>query len=578
MNDSFEQDLWVNDTITDFIFPSKYLPACFKNDNIFQNIEIIKQSYTNLDELLNIYFEYDGNKIKNFRTIVNKIYRSKKGTEPINFIISKPVGGARTLSICNPLVFIPFHLYIIENHVKVLSEQISDDNNYLSNSRYKFENEILSTNCTYEEFLSGEYEKYYLNYFLITDYSTAQRNNVLMSNGSYYCLKMDISNFYNNIYSHMISWNLMDNSNRTLFENIDSLSRTLNMNETKGILTGPYTSSLISELIMSKIDVEIKKECKKLNVYCVRYCDDYCFYCNSKETLSEKIMPFLEKKMMEYRLDINPHKTAIIEFPFFNSLYDIKGKTTSLLEYLNSDNYDEFEKVEKIISSLDFEIKRKTTSCNYLLKALFSSFKYRFSDNNNLVILIDYLINLMFKYDFLSKSISDLILRLILDNNPDKEFIVEKWITKRNEIGFNVKSVTDIFLIYMIIKLNVSTEKINDYMLKALYYDDICSILVFEYFIRNNLISTYKEEMKCYLSLIPKYLNSNFDSHDPYLIYYSRYWLFLYINFTKWNLEDVSGFKQYLKDFDFLDSSNILFNDDKLEILRIMKDFYHFDI
>ncbi|UKI27162.1 MAG: hypothetical protein L6V91_00270 [Bacilli bacterium] len=66
------------------------------------------------------------------------------------------------------------------------------------------------------------------------------------------------------------------------------MNRTLNRNETKGIVIGPYTSSLLSEIIISKVDRNIIQKCKEKDISFVRFCDDYDFFIQIQKESLEK--------------------------------------------------------------------------------------------------------------------------------------------------------------------------------------------------------------------------------------------------------------------------------------------------
>lgn len=81
---------------------------------------------------------------------------------------------------------------------------------------------------------------------------------------------MDINRFYGSIYSHSIPWAalgkteaLKQHKAKTLDKHwsseLDRLVRACNRNQTIGIPIGPDTSRVVSELVLSRIDHELKK-------------------------------------------------------------------------------------------------------------------------------------------------------------------------------------------------------------------------------------------------------------------------------------------------------------------------------
>ncbi len=79
-------------------------------------------------------------------------------------------------------------------------------------------------------------------------------------------------------------------------------------NETIGIPIGPDTSSVICELILSRIDKELEK------YKYLRFIDDYKCYCKSKDEADEFILK-VSKELEKYNLRLNPKKTQIVELP-----------------------------------------------------------------------------------------------------------------------------------------------------------------------------------------------------------------------------------------------------------------------
>lgn len=557
--------------ITEFIFPSKYLPEIFSNDDVLANLDTI---YTNLgttDQIINKTFEYTNRKIGRFQTAQNAVYSAPKGVEPISFTISKANRGARSISIANPIVLLLLHKYILDNHEVILFEQEDENEYYVSNSRFEYNEDTIGFHDVYgngdeEEIILYEETEKSINQ---PDFITSAKNYLTKSNGSYYRLEMDISNFFNSIYSHMISWDLKDISNKVIFENLDILNRTLNQNETKGILIGPYTSNLFSEIILSKTDKKIKEICQKYEVYYVRYCDDYFFYSDSKEIL-EIIIDEVTASLLEYKFDINPSKTKIEEFPFYVSRIKVKDDCRELENAINKHSLqedekikdeDELELVETIIEYLEKNISSERSFCNYMLKCLISKLDYKFKFKINAEILLDYLMNSMLKYDYFSKNISNLILKIFNSNELENEKIVTKWISKKQKLLKRQKNISNIFMASIILKLNITNDIFDNYLIENFNSNDLIPILIIEYMLKHNKIKKFKKVVQEYLKSMDNDLKARYNGAHQIHAYHSKYWLILYTNFTKWNLHTRLGFKPILKKYnldDLATDENIL--------------------
>lgn len=137
--------------------------------------------------------------------------------------------------------------------------------------------------------------------------------------------KIDITNFYNSIYTHTISWAwikdrieaLKDSSTyKELGTRIDKLFQYANDKRTNGIPVGPVVSDLIVEIILSERDTVISKKIKDLNIEFVatRFKDDYRFLCHSEENC-RSIIKIVVEVLNDFNLQVNEKKTNIELLP-----------------------------------------------------------------------------------------------------------------------------------------------------------------------------------------------------------------------------------------------------------------------
>ena len=131
-------------------------------------------------------------------------------------------------------------------------------------------------------------------------------------------VEADISSCFPSIYSHALVWAIAgkedakrDKQNTDIYYNeLDTVSRYLKNNETNGLLIGPHTSNLLSEIILSAVDDKLVD--KKYNY--VRYIDDYCCYVKSEDE-ANKFLLDLNHYLRDYELSINVKKTKITRLP-----------------------------------------------------------------------------------------------------------------------------------------------------------------------------------------------------------------------------------------------------------------------
>lgn len=140
--------------------------------------------------------------------------------------------------------------------------------------------------------------------------------------GKRFRVHSDISSCFHSIYSHSIPWAAIGFNNAKKqyssrsrgqaqwFDNLDKYQRKSKRNETQGIAIGPATSSIIVELILGCVDRVLLDDGFEFR----RYIDDYVCYCETYES-AQKFIQQLGKELGKYKLNLNLHKTKVIELP-----------------------------------------------------------------------------------------------------------------------------------------------------------------------------------------------------------------------------------------------------------------------
>lgn len=137
---------------------------------------------------------------------------------------------------------------------------------------------------------------------------------------SRYLVKADICRFYHSIYTHSIFWAMhskpegKDEGDRKgkLGDILDKLFRNLADKQTVGIPIGPDCSQIIAEMILCRIDGELKERFGKLN--CFRFLDDYEIAVES-EAEANNVLCELQNLLGEQELELNSLKTGIYKLP-----------------------------------------------------------------------------------------------------------------------------------------------------------------------------------------------------------------------------------------------------------------------
>ncbi len=136
--------------------------------------------------------------------------------------------------------------------------------------------------------------------------------------GAQYVVRADISACYPSIYTHSIPWAIhgktkaKQNRSLTLPGNLlDSVTQGTRDGQTNGLLIGPDTSSVISEIILTKIDAMMQSRGYRRFS---RYIDDYTFYARTHQE-AEQFIHQLGLSLREYELVLNERKTSILPMP-----------------------------------------------------------------------------------------------------------------------------------------------------------------------------------------------------------------------------------------------------------------------
>ncbi len=240
-------------------------------------------------------------------------------TSPLLFSIYKSENARRRMSIPNPMSYIRIVNRIVSNESEL---QTIFDKSQISLTKPS-PNQKDTQKRAYNRISNSQIE-------------TRYANEKLFSNNTY-CIKIDISNFFDSIYTHSVSWAIhtkdiakREKKNNQLLGNIiDTALQNMNDKQTHGILVGNAVSRIISEIILCDIDDKISK--KFPNIGICRYVDDYSFYISEKESTSA-IISFVRNQLLEYDLVLNEAKTKIIQAPFIlerSGIDEIKSITTT---------------------------------------------------------------------------------------------------------------------------------------------------------------------------------------------------------------------------------------------------------
>lgn len=216
--------------------------------------------------------------------------------------------------------------------------------------RTHYEN-LSSENATLEEY-SKEYENL-RSFFVYKDYSNIYK--FYESYKYHRCekkynklLKLDISKCFDSIYTHSLSWALINKdgvkesiklSEKTFAGRFDKLMQQINYNETNGIIIGPEFSRIFAELILQSVDKAVQQQllkdkhknlAHKVDYEIFRYVDDYFIFFNEDST-KDSILEVLQLSLKEYKLYLNSAKAITYEKPIITEISMAKERIRTLL-------------------------------------------------------------------------------------------------------------------------------------------------------------------------------------------------------------------------------------------------------
>ncbi|WP_455543051.1 hypothetical protein [Intestinibacter sp.] len=235
------------------------------------------------------------NTIRHFVNISNLLYPNDLSTfsindlcwtRPISFRIRKDDNLYRTIKIPNILSFVrAYHYY---------KELPNFDNTHLLDEEHK----RLFANITTGDFSAGTYDNQ-----LNEDFS-----NLCIYD---YLLRLDISEYYDRIYTHNLDLDSQSLEDRVLAG--------LNFGRTGGILMGNYISLYFAEYILSKISSDIEKKLIDLNVDCTfnYFSDDFYFFCNESD--KEQIINIFDSVLEKHDFRRKKEKLLLWDYEKYNS-------------------------------------------------------------------------------------------------------------------------------------------------------------------------------------------------------------------------------------------------------------------
>jgi hypothetical protein len=226
----------------------------------------------------------------------------------------------------------------------------------------------------------------------------------------------DISSCYHSIYSHSLPWAaigfreskalLKGNAKKDHWsECLDTYTRKSKRNETLGVAIGPASSNIVVELILGRVDQELRE----LGFKFKRYIDDYICNTDTYEE-AEAFLNILGKKLNGYKLNLNLHKTKIVDLPEPRTDGWVSDLAGCLPSNFISDNYERRKyTLLEVVNYLDRAVRlNKVTPDGSVLKYAIKSIVGDINEHS-LSDVLDYTINLAWHFPLILPLLDSLL-------------------------------------------------------------------------------------------------------------------------------------------------------------------------
>lgn len=392
---------------------------------------------------------------------------------------------------------------------------------------------------------------------IIMNYEDAERKILRSLEDGFGCkfrAHTDISGCFNSVYTHSIPWAVLgfDEAKTRMekktkphhwSEDIDMFQRKTKRNETQGIPIGPATSTIIVELILGKIDEKLRE----MNFTFRRYIDDYTCFCKTYEE-AEKFISELNSILSKYKMQLNLHKTSIVELP--RPLNDgwVSELTAALPTKIITENKERRKLIsEEVTQFLDFAIKlNQQTADGAVMKFAIGLVLYSVEDYSAQA-LFNYVVNLAWHFPTLLPYVDTLLdnhelniagveekLNHIAIENSEKNrsdgMAWSLYIMKKHDILVSEKTISsilnskDCIAICTLLILNNCNDRIvtfaNEISRESTYSKDQYWLLLYQLFFKGLIANPYPED-KCFETL--KKYDVNFIPENNDLTLAERY-------------------------------------------------------
>ncbi|MCD9853359.1 RNA-directed DNA polymerase [Epilithonimonas sp. JDS] len=347
-------------------------------------------------------------------------YNDSKPTDYIRYSNMRNINIPRPLAIPDPFSY--------ANQIKILSENWL---RIISHYKRKTKSQPFKISRIHIRRLKAKHSLFEMNYknFILDG---NPEDNIYVK--SKYVANADVATCFPSIYSHSISWALVGKTKAKQesgkkfedkwFNKLDFYTRNLKYGETNGVLIGPHSSNLISEIILCCVDYELLS--KKYKFY--RNVDDFTCFTNSYEE-AEKFFIDLSEILKGFELSLNSKKSKISQLP----QADVSNWVTKLNHFNFTDQYttkhgQQGVRLRELKGFIDFAIETMLENgndaaiLNYAIKIISNkhlgilAYDYFIKKVHHLTLLYPYLVLILKEYVFEKHLVEKEIIELIAND------------------------------------------------------------------------------------------------------------------------------------------------------------------
>lgn len=269
-----------------------------------------------------------------------------------------------------------------------------------------------------------------------------------------YILHLDISKYFENIYTHLLSQikpqNLSSQENIIIFSTylkwLDEYNQKINNNHTKSIIQGPISSKISAELLQLSLDQKLEKAISKLelDVSFTRYVDDYRFFGRNIKDL-ELLKNTLIKIFRQHELSFNESKIQLYK-GFEHEKQAHLENYPKLLTITRGNNvqlsFDDYLAFREVLSQVIHGQDLPTTkSILTILTKKIKNKQIKIKDNSLIISLIEFLIKTTYVYPIIAMQLFKLMNEIC--NSLDSKYRYQVWNILFTEIEFIVANYSD---------------------------------------------------------------------------------------------------------------------------------------